>query len=231
MATESATNDDHCVACGKRAACGKQKRTTPSSLLPTSAAATIKRKHPEWFGDGSICNDCADEAKAAEMEAMLHETDPEKRILDAQVIDSIRTNTLLSTLGVDFEAEINAGEGTLATHVTAAIASWWFPGAIVGALVSWLVFNVMTRPFEPYPLVSLAVVSAFLATMAALEVPFIIRAQRWQRKQAKIAAENDYRLNLKAELEIRHLDEKIDVVIQTQARLLETLERLESGRN
>jgi uncharacterized membrane protein len=168
-----------------------------------------------------------DEAKATEMEALLGETDPEMRELDAQVIDSIRSNTLLSMMNEDVVSDINAGEGTLATHVTAAIASWWFPAGIVGLIAAWAVYNIVARPFEPFPLVTLAIVGSFLATLAALEVPFIIRAQRWQRQQAKIAAENDYRLNLKAELEIRYLDEKLDVVLETQARMLEAIERLE----
>ncbi len=221
MATEPTPSDGHCTVCGRTG------RTTLSSLLPGSVIATIKQKHPEWFGDGAICDDCVDEAKAAEMEALLGETDPEMRELDAQVIDSIRSNTLLSTMNDELVTDINTGEGTLATHVTAVIASWWFPAGIVAAIAAWAIYNIAARPYEPFPLVSLAVVGSFLATLAALEVPFIIRAQRWQRQQAKIAAENDYRLNLKAELEIRYLDEKLDVVLETQARMLETIERLE----
>ncbi|NOX23955.1 MAG: DUF1003 domain-containing protein [Actinobacteria bacterium] len=221
MATEPTPSDGHCTVCGRTG------RTTLSSLLPGSVIATIKQKHPEWFGDGAVCDDCVDEAKAAEMEALLGETDPEMRELDAQVIDSIRSNTLLSTMNDELVTDINTGEGTLATHVTAAIASWWFPAGIVAAIAAWAIYNIAARPYEPFPLVSLAVVGSFLATLAALEVPFIIRAQRWQRQQAKIAAENDYRLNLKAELEIRYLDEKLDVVLETQARMLETIERLE----
>jgi len=221
MATEPTPSDDRCTVCARTG------RTTLSSLLPGSVITTIKQRHPEWFGDGAVCDDCVDDAKAAEMEALLGETDPEMRELDAQVIDSIRSNTLLSTLNDDLVTDINTGEGTIATHVTAAIASWWFPAGIVASIAAWAVYNIAARPYEPFPLVSLAVVGSFLATLAALEVPFIIRAQRWQRQQAKIAAENDYRLNLKAELEIRYLDEKLDVVIETQARMLEAIERLE----
>jgi len=89
--------------------------------------------------------------------------------------------------------------------VTQIVGSWCFPAGIALVLFLWLGWNLIVRPVEPYPMIVLAVVGALLASLAALHGPFIVMNQRHQQKQDRASAANDYRVNVKAELEIRFL--------------------------
>ncbi|MGH2592139.1 MAG: DUF1003 domain-containing protein [Anaerolineae bacterium] len=97
-------------------------------------------------------------------------------------------------------------------------------------LAAWVGVNVLFRPFEPYPIIILAMISAALASLAALEGPIIMMSQRRQIKQDRLRVDSDYRVNLKAELEVRYLDEKLDRLFAQQRQLMhaqiEILERL-----
>jgi uncharacterized membrane protein len=75
------------------------------------------------------------------------------------------------------------------------------------------------RPFDPYPFILL---NLMLSCLAAVQAPIIMMSQNRQEARDRLRSENDYRVNLKAELEIRHLHEKIDHLLQHQwERLIE----------
>ena len=82
-------------------------------------------------------------------------------------------------------------------------------------LAFWISFNVLLQPYEPYPVIILAVISAVLGSLAALQGPIILMSQRRQARLDRLRAENDYRLNLKAELEIRYLSEEMTHFLKT----------------
>ena len=65
-----------------------------------------------------------------------------------------------------------------AIRVTDHVATWWFPTAIVVGVAAWLACNAAFRPIEPYPVLVIAMMSAFLATVAACQGPLILVAQR-----------------------------------------------------
>lgn len=137
---------------------------------------------------------------------------------ESDVLESIRTESILTTDGeLDFDAEDQAG--TLIFRLAAMFGSWAFFGAIFGFLAIWIGLNLIWKPFEPYPVIVFAVTSAVLASMAALQGPIIIMSQRRQRERDRHRARADYRINLKAELEIQYLDEKVDTLLDTVARL------------
>ena len=78
---------------------------------------------------------------------------------------------------------------------------------------------LLTRAFDPYPFILLNLV---LSCLAALKAPVIMMSQNRQEEKDRIRAENDYKINLKAELEIRHLHEKLDHLLTKQwTRLME----------
>ena len=77
----------------------------------------------------------------------------------------------------------------------------------------------MARAFDPYPYILLNLV---LSCLAAIQAPIIMMSQNRQESRDRLRAENDYQVNLKAELEIRHLHEKLDYLIRNQwERLME----------
>ena len=116
--------------------------------------------------------------------------------------------------------------------------SWAFILAFCAVLVVWMTVNVsgvLVRPFDPYPFILLNLV---LSTVAALQAPVIMMSQRRVEEKDRLRAENDYKVNLKAELEIRHLHDKFDHQLarhwerlaEIQRVQLELLEELAAGR-
>ncbi len=78
---------------------------------------------------------------------------------------------------------------------------------------------LFSRPFDPYPFILLNLV---LSCVAALQAPIIMMSQNRKEERDRLRGEHDYKVDLKAELEIRHLHEKVDHLISNQwQRLLE----------
>jgi uncharacterized membrane protein len=77
-------------------------------------------------------------------------------------------------------------------------------------LVVWILLNtvvIVKQPADPYPFILLNLI---LSCLAAVQAPIIMMSQNRQEAKDRIRSQNDYQVNLKAELEIRHLHEKID---------------------
>jgi uncharacterized membrane protein len=88
--------------------------------------------------------------------------------------------------------------------------SWMFIGSFMLLLVLWVVMNVWllgTHPFDPYPFIFL---NLLLSMLAALQAPVIMMSQNRHAARDREAAEHDYKVNLKAELEIMALHDKLD---------------------
>ncbi len=96
-----------------------------------------------------------------------------------------------------------------ADRIAATVASWAFPLTVLSLIVVWLLVNAV-RPVAPFPTVMLAVISAVLASLGALQGPIILRVQRRQRQRDRQRDEFDHRVNLRAELEVRWLEHKLD---------------------
>ena len=205
--------------------CGQAKPSVRFRLgraLPGSVQAVLARVRPEWSPDDHVCADCVADAKVDHLREML-EADGQLTDDESDVLESIRTESILTTDGEqEFEAEDIADP--LVFRLARTFASWPFLGLVVTFLVVWIVWNVTAKPFEPYPVIVFAVTSAVLASAAAIQGPIIIMSQRQQRERDRRRARADYRINLKAELEIQYLDEKVDMVLDQQAELRRRLD-------
>jgi uncharacterized membrane protein len=105
----------------------------------------------------------------------------------------------------------------LADRVAAVGGSWGFILGFAAALVLWMGWNVLTRgfglAFDPYPFIFL---NLMLSTLAAVQAPIIMMSQNRAAKRDREAAEHDYVVNLRAELEIMHLHDKVDALRQRE---------------
>ena len=101
----------------------------------------------------------------------------------------------------------------LADRVAAVGGSWGFIIGFGLALALWMGWNVLTRgfgtAFDPYPFIFLNLI---LSTLAAVQAPIIIMSQNRAAARDRVAAEHDYIVNLRAELEIMHLHDKVDAM-------------------
>ena len=100
--------------------------------------------------------------------------------------------------------------------------SWGFIFAFLGVIVLWMIVNtagLLHQPFDPYPYILLNLV---LSCLAAFQAPVIMMSQRRQEAKDRQRSQNDYVVNLKAEIELRQLHEKMDHQMAHQwQRLLE----------
>jgi len=96
-----------------------------------------------------------------------------------------------------------------------------------GVLVIWIAANsflLLRRPFDPYPFILLNLV---LSCLAAIQAPVIMMSQNRQEAKDRLRAEHDYRVNLKAELEICHVNAKIDMLLTHQWRRLMEIQQIQ----
>jgi uncharacterized membrane protein len=142
--------------------------------------------------------------------------------LEGAVLASISNETTLADK-IEFEDETTYTYGQrLADNVATFGGSWTFIIAFGVFLFIWIIINVfvlVSRPFDPYPFIFLNLI---LSCIAALQAPVIMMSQNRQEEKDRTRAKKDYMINLKAELEIRMLHEKIDhLILHQQQDLLE----------
>ncbi len=122
-------------------------------------------------------------------------------------------------------AELTLGQ-RIADKVAATMGSWTFIIVQSAALLVWIMLNVTAyvQRWDPYPFILLNLALSFQAAYAA---PFIMMSQNRQQDIDRRAAENDYRINIKAELEIELLHQKLDQLRETEVtRLTEAVSDL-----
>lgn len=187
----------------------------------------IALDHPDWGPGKSICRDDLATYRGAYVERLLEHERGELGELDKQVIESLQTGQLLSqSLLDDIGARGSFGERA-ADRVASFGGSWTFILIFVGILSIWMTINAVwftIKPFDPYPFILL---NLLLSSLAALQAPVIMMSQRRQETKDRARAENDYLVNLKAELEIRQLHEKIDHQLAQQWNKLAEMQQIQ----
>jgi uncharacterized membrane protein len=130
----------------------------------------------------------------------------------------------------DFSEQMTFGQ-RLADKVAAFGGSWTFISIFAVVLVAWILLNSFVlltyhKSFDPYPYILL---NLFLSMLAAIQAPIILMSQNRQAYKDRMSAEHDYEVNLKAELEIMTLHEKIDVLRDKQWSELITIQEEQLG--
>jgi uncharacterized membrane protein len=117
----------------------------------------------------------------------------------------------------DFSEQLTFGQ-RLADKVATFGGSWTFISIFAVVMVIWVLLNSFVlityrESFDPYPYILL---NLFLSMLAAIQAPIILMSQNRQAYKDRLSAEHDYEVNLKAELEIMALHEKMDVLREKQ---------------
>ena len=106
--------------------------------------------------------------------------------------------------------------------------SWAFIISFFVVLLFWIVFNTIALKnfiFDPYPFI---LMNLILSCIAALQAPIIMMSQNRQEQKDRIRGEHDYKINLKAELEIKLLSEKIDHLLVNQNKKLLEIQEIQT---
>ena len=137
----------------------------------------------------------------------------ERRVIEAV----LKRVTLSHQTDGEFQEARTYGE-RLSDRIAALGGSWGFIITFLFVLAAWAVVNTAIlgprrEAFDPYPYILL---NLFLSMLAALQAPVILMSQNRQAARDRLQAQHDYEVNLKAELEVRLLHEKIDLFRDTQ---------------
>jgi uncharacterized membrane protein len=192
-----------------------------------SLAEFIKSKQPNWDPQGFICFGDLGAFRRDYVKGALEDEIGELTALDHEVIESLRQHEVLSeNIEKQFERKLTLGE-----HLSDKIAefggSWRFIISFGAVLLAWIVLNALilvNRGFDPYPFILLNLI---LSCLAAIQAPIIMMSQNRAEARDRLRAENDYKVNLKAELEIRHLHEKIDHLLRRQYNRLFEIQQIQ----
>lgn len=137
------------------------------------------------------------------------------------VLQSLKEEELLSNKLLELESETGLSLGEkLADKIAAFGGSWTFIIVFLSAMAFWILLNILwlkSQPFDPYPFILLNLI---LSCIAALQAPVIMMSQNRQEDKDRRRARSDFMVNLKAELEIRSLHSKIDLLMAEQMKVL-----------
>lgn len=194
----------------------------PARFVRSGIVELIKLAHPNWLSDGYICHDDLNHYRSQYVQDAMQDEKGELSELELEVIRSLDENEVLSrNINLTAKGDFTFGE-RLADRVASFGGSWTFIILFGSVLMGWITINsiaMLGRPFDPYPYILLNLV---LSCLAAIQAPVIMMSQNRQQIKDRLQADNDYRVNLKAELEIRHLHAKMDLLLTHQwQRLLE----------
>ena len=195
--------------------------------LRPSLADLIRQDHPDLSTEALISRSELARYRMLYVEALLQQEHGEFSELDRQVAESIANqDTVAENTEEEFEDRRTLGE-RLSDRLADFGGSWVFLIYFGVFLLIWMALNVVLgerRALDPYPFILLNLV---LSCIAAVQAPIIMMSQKRQDTKDRLRANNDYRVNLKAELEVRHLHEKIDYLVSKQWQRLAEIQQMQ----
>ena len=195
------------------------------SLRPT-LTEFIRRDFPDLPPEAMISIRELARYRMRYTERLLQQEHGEFTELDRQVAESIaKQDTIAENTEEEFEEHRTFGD-KVSDQLASFGGSWAFLLSFGAVLLVWMAINVIagTHAFDPYPFILL---NLCLSCVAAVQAPIIMMSQRRQEVKDRLRADNDYRVNLKAELEIRHLHEKMDYLISRQWQRLAEIQQIQ----
>lgn len=198
----------------------------PCADLRPSLLQYIRKQHPTLTDDDCISRALLPELKAAFVEDALSDELGEITDLERDVIESLREHDIVSSSPTTEDTR-TFGE-RLSDRMAEFGGSWVFILCFAGFLLLWILFNTLVwsaQPPDPYPFIFL---NLLLSCLAAIQAPVIMMSQNRQETRDRQHAEEDYKVNLKAELEIRHLHEKIDHLLHHHSRRLLEIQQIQT---
>ena len=157
--------------------------------------------------------------KRSDFSRLLKTEDEQLKKLNGIVMKAIEEEKLVSQKLLEFDESTPGFRSRLADWIAAFGGSWAFILSFMGLMAIWIFANILwyKNALDPYPFILLNLI---LSTVAALQAPIIMMSQNRKEEKDRQRALNDYLINLKAEVEIRNMHEKLDLLIAEQMKTL-----------
>lgn len=161
-----------------------------------------------------------------DLDLLLQTEDVQLQKLHGIVMEAIEEENLLSQKLAEFEERNPSLGNRMADRLASFGGSWKFIAAFGLIICAWAIGNayILAKPFDPFPFIFL---NLLLSCLAALQAPVIMMSQNRKEAKDRQRAINDYLVNLKAEIEIRNIHQKLDLLMAEQMKTLFELQKVQ----
>lgn len=161
-----------------------------------------------------------------QIESLIRDRKREISNLENRVVECISRNEILAVdIDKEYESQLTFSQ-RLSDRLTSFGGSWTYIILFFVTMTVWIVVNslaLIIRPFDPYPYIFLNLV---LSCLSAIYAPVIMMSQNRQDAKDRVRAMHDYQVNLKAEIEIRQIHQKLDeILVNYRDRLMQIEEK------
>ncbi len=188
----------------------------------------IKSEHPDFDPECHISLEELNHYRRVYLSSLIVQEKGELNVIDKDVVNALKNNIILSeNIEDDIEGNLSLGQ-RMADKIASFGGSWTFIIAFFSFILLWMLVNIWflsVRPFDPFPFILLNLI---LSCLASIQAPIIMMSQNRQEQKDRQRAEHDYKINLKAELEIKLLSEKIDHMIVSQNNKLMEIQEIQT---
>lgn len=196
--------------------------------IRSGVVATLKKDYPSFSNEDFISISELNYYRRRYVSSLISEEKGELAPIDNDVTDAFKNNsTFTENIQEDLEVDLTPGQ-KLADAVAAFGGSWTFIIYFFSFILLWIIINfwfLLTKAFDPFPFILLNLI---LSCLAAIQAPIIMMSQNRQEQKDRKRGEHDYKINLKAELEIRLLNEKIDHLLLNQNKKLLEIQEVQT---
>lgn len=186
----------------------------PFELLRPPVKDNAIQKHPHLTDEDFICDADLHSLRLDYIEDLVKEDKGSFSHLENEVLKSLENQDFVAeNINKKYEKKLTFGE-KMADKIAKFGGSWVFILSFICFIIIWMVINivyVMKQPFDPYPFILL---NLFLSCLAALQAPVIMMSQNRHAEKDRLKFNDDYVTNLKAEIEIQQLHQKLDQFIK-----------------
>lgn len=222
---ESPTSTTACALCGRALRRGRIVRL--EGLRPSLVDHLNTGRAEPLAASAPVCGPCLDQARVAFVLHRLEEERGELSSMEQEVARQAAQHQIVAErLEEEFTRGLTFGQ-RVADRVARIGGSWAFVIGFFLVLGAWIALNagaLVARPFDPYPFILLNLV---LSCVAALQAPVIMMSQNRLAARDRAQADQDFRTNLKAELEIATLHEKMDHLLHSQWQRMVELQQVQ----
>lgn len=202
------------------------KEKVSAKLVRQPILDIIKQEHPHFDEKCSLSMSELNKFRERYISDFLQQELGELSDMETKVLEALKENTILSDDPDDGIPPATFGQ-RVADRVASFGGSWTFIIIFITFLLTWIganIFILANKGFDPYPFILLNLI---LSCIAALQAPVIMMSQNRQGEKDREKAQNDYMVNLKSELEIRMLHEKLDHLILHQEQSLIEIQKIQ----
>lgn len=210
--------------------CGKDESKAEifsATIVRPALSKIIKETFSNWSKTSFICADDLRMYRNKSLLKLMEDEKGELTKLEKDVIDKLTDyETISINIYKEFEGELTFGQ-KVSDKIASFGGSWRFIFLFTFVLIIWISINsylLLSRPFDPFPYILLNLI---LSCIAAIQAPVIMMSQNRQEARDRKRSEADYKINLKSELELRQLHQKVDHLLSQQWERMVEIQELQ----